>query len=373
VPRAPRAALLLVLGLPVAAGAQQDQAIPTVDLSGETHRQVVLDREPGQYLGHPTTVLLEDGETMLAVYPKGHGAGAIVLQRSTDGGRTWSGRLPVPENWSTSQEVPTVYRVVDAGGVRRLLLFSGLYPIRMAVSQDDGDTWTPLAPIGDFGGIVAMASMVRLADGRYMAFFHDDGRFLDGSGARGEFRVYATVSADGGLTWGPPRGIAHRPDVDLCEPGVVRSPDGRRLAALLRENRRVADSFVIFSDDEGASWSEPQELPATLTGDRHVARYAMDGRLVITFRDMAPGSPTRGDWVVWVGAYDDLERGGTGQYRVRLMDNTDSWDAAYAGLERLPDGTFVSTSYGHWREGEDPYIVSVRFTLTELDDRVSRP
>ena len=46
-----------------------------IDLAGQTQRQVVVDREPGQYLGHPTTVLLEDGRTMLCVYPKGHGRG----------------------------------------------------------------------------------------------------------------------------------------------------------------------------------------------------------------------------------------------------------------------------------------------------------
>ena len=44
--------------------------IPLVDLAGETHRQTLVDREAGQYLGHPTTVLLEDDSTMLAVYPK---------------------------------------------------------------------------------------------------------------------------------------------------------------------------------------------------------------------------------------------------------------------------------------------------------------
>jgi len=40
--------------------------IPLVDLAGQTHRQVVVDREPGQYLGHPTTVLLEDGKTIIS-------------------------------------------------------------------------------------------------------------------------------------------------------------------------------------------------------------------------------------------------------------------------------------------------------------------
>ncbi len=30
---------------------------------------------------------------------------------------------------------------------------------------------------------------------------------------------------------------------------------------LLRENSRKFNSFVIFSDDEGHTWTEPRELP----------------------------------------------------------------------------------------------------------------
>jgi hypothetical protein len=52
------------------------------------------------------------------------------------------------------------------------------------------------------------------------------------------------------------------------------------------------------------------------------------------------------------------------------MDNTDSWDAAYPGLELLRDGTFVATTYGHWTPGEPPYVVSVRFRMEELDERI---
>jgi hypothetical protein len=33
----------------------------------------------------------------------------------------------------------------------------------------------------------------------------------------------------------------------------------------------------------------------------------------------------------------------------------------------VPDGTFVLTTYGHWTVGEEPYIMSVRLTLAELD------
>lgn len=341
--------------------------VPTLDLARDSARQIVVDREPGQYLGHPTTVLLEDGRTLLAVYPRGHGAGAVQYKRSTNGGRTWSERLPVPDNWSTSKETPTIHRVIDAKGTKRLIMFSGLYPIRMAVSEDDGARWSPLAPIGDFGGIVAMSSVERLKNGDYMALFHDDGRFFTASGKKGAFIVYKTLSHDGGLHWDAPVAIASRTDIDLCEPGLLRSPDGKRLVVLLRENRRAQPSHMITSDDEGVTWSAPRPISLALTGDRHVATYLPDGRLFITFRDMAAPSPTKGDWVAWIGRYDELLSAAPSGYRVRLMDNTNAWDAAYPGLVLLPDGTIVTTTYGHWTAGEQPWIASMALRASALD------
>lgn len=359
---------------PPAAPLAPGHDLPVIDLDGEAGRFVVVDREPGQYLGHVTTVLLEDGRTILATYPQGHGRGAIVLKRSEDGGRSWSERLPLPESFATSQEVPTIHRVIDpVSGQRRLILWSGLYPARLAVSEDDGHSWSELEPAGDWGGIVVMGDVERLSDGRYLALFHDDGRFFSGRDERTDpvtFTLYQTISADGGLSWSPPEAVWSGSDVHLCEPGIVRSPDGRWLAALLRENSRTRNSHVIFSDDEGASWSAPRELPAALTGDRHTAAYAPDGRLLLSFRDTTRESATQGDWVGWVGTWDDLALGRPGQYRVRFADNKHRWDTTYPGVEVLPDGTFVVTTYGHWDEGQAPYILSVRFTLDELDARL---
>jgi hypothetical protein len=302
-----------------------------IDLAGDKQRQVIVDREAGQYLGHPSTVLLEDGRTILCVYPKGHGRGAIVYKRSTDGGLTWSDRLPTPASWATSKEVPTIHRVIDAAGKMRLIMWSGLYPARLAVSEDDGATWSELKPAGAWGGIVVMGSVVPLATapGHYLALFHDDGRFFREKSQPAKppvMTLLKTISSDGGLTWSEPERIFASSEIHLCEPGVVRSPDGKQLAVLLRENRRVKESHVIFSDDEGRTWTAPREVPAALTGDRHTAKYAPDGRLFITFRDMAAKSPTRGDWVAWVGTYEDIVQGRPGQYRVRLMDNTKGTD-----------------------------------------------
>ncbi|MHB1078511.1 MAG: sialidase family protein [Prosthecobacter sp.] len=348
--------------------------IPTVDISGEKERRVIVDREKGQYLGHPTTLLLEDNKTMLIVYPKGHGRGPIVYKRSNDTGLTWSERLPTPKSWETSVEVPTLHRVVDASGKKRIIMFSGLYPIRMAITEDDGAKWSELAPIGNFGGIVTMGTVIDFkTPGHYLAFFHDDGRFIRGAPAKAwRFWVYTTLSKDGGLTWSAPTPIAMLPDANLCEPGALRSPDGKQIAVLLRENSRKYNSFVIFSNDEGQTWSEPKELPAALTGDRHVAKYTPDGRLFISFRDTTHVSPTKGDWVGWVGKYEDIVNGTEGQYRVRIMDNTKGADCTYPGIEVLPDGTIVTTTYGHWTAGEPAYVVSVRFKLGELDAKVAK-
>jgi len=366
-------AMLVVLALPAAASvAPPDPTVPLIDLAAEAGRQFIVDREPGQYLGHPTTVLLEDGHTLLCVYPLSHGKGPIQLKRSVDGGRTWSARLPVPENWSTSLETPTIHRVVDAAGKKRLIVWSGLYPARFSLSADDGATWSPLAPAGDWGGIVVMSSLtaVRKDPGHYLAWFHDDGRFLHRDSKQEKpiiFRLYQVESRDGGVTWSVPRGIAATTEIQICEPGVVRSPDGRQLALLLREESREQPSQVMFSNDEGRTWTSPRALSSTLTGDRHTARYAPDGRLFIAFRDTNRQSATQGDWLAWVGTYDDLVHGRPGQYRVRLMHNTKGWDCGYPGVEVQPDGTLISTSYGHWTKDESPYIVTVRLALAELD------
>jgi hypothetical protein len=349
--------------------------IPWVDLASETSRRSIVDKEDGQYLGHPTTLLLEDGHTVLCVYPKGHGKGAIQLKRSTDGGLTWSQRQPVPENWSTSLETPTIHRVIDARGRRRLIVWSGLWPARLSVSEDDGITWSPLQAAGDWGGIVVMGSVepVRNKPGHYLAWFHDDGRYVSRDARPANppiFKLYQTRSEDGGLTWSQPRPLWSGSEIHLCEPGAVRSPDGRTLALLLRENRRRKNSHIMVSTDEGATWSEPRELPASLTGDRHTAKYAKDGRLVVSFRDTAKESPTAGDWIVWVGRFQDLLDGGEGRCRIRLGDNHHAWDCAYPGVEVLPDGTVLATTYGHWDAGKPPYIVAVRFTLEEIDRRL---
>lgn len=354
-----------------------------LDISNDTKRQIIVDKEDGQYLGHPTTTLIKKSNTILCVYPKGHGKGEIVYKRSLDGGRTWSDRLQTPASWKTSKEVPTLFQVKNSNGEENIIMFSGLYPIRMASTQDHGKTWSELRSIGNFGGIVAMSTMIQdqKNPGHYRALFHDDGRFISEKSKKQNptvFTLYSCLSTDGGKSWQNPVSIYSSSFIHLCEPGAVRSPDGKQIAVLLRENSRRKNSYLIVSNDEGKSWSKPKELPITLTGDRHTAKYLPDGRLFISFRcRTAIGSklgitkspvPHEGDWAGWVGTYDDIIQGKPGQYVIKIADNTKSWDTSYPGVEILEDGNILTTTYGHWKQNHAPYIIAVRINAAELDE-----
>jgi hypothetical protein len=130
---------------------------------------------------------------------------------------------------------------------------------------------------------------------------------------------------------------------------------------------------MMFSNNEGKTWSEPVETPWGLTGDRHMGIYTKDGRLVIAFRDKALNSPTSGHFVAWVGTYDDIKKGKPGEFRIKLLHSYAGGDCGYPGMEILPDGTIVATTYIKYKEGKDKHsVVSTRFRMKELDAKAAK-
>ena len=363
-------------------------AIKYVDLSEDRDNQFLVDKEEGQYLGHPDSVLLEDG-TIYTFYPKGHGKGPIIMKKSTDGGRTWGHRLPTPESWETSQETPTVYLLEKSDGTKRLELISGLPRdpggFKTSYSEDNGQTWTEFEHyFPGFKTIVAHASLIRLKneDGswqdKWMAVFHDS--------EYNNWKTYLTFDENGNEQWSQPVRLLEEHDeiekhAGLCEIELIRSPDGKEIALLARAQHKVTNAMIAFSQDEGNTWTAPREMPDFLMGERHKAQYCpISGRLLICFREivrkkrsMIKDEWVAGDWCAWVGTYDDLRNNRPGQYYIRLMQEFHKGDCGYAGNVVLPDGTFVLTSYGYWDEKVDsPYIMTVRLNLSELDEAVQK-
>ena len=194
----------------------------------------------------------------------------------------WASRLMHPSRTAPGFAAPD--------GVERLFVFGGCdFPgnIRRSVSEDGGKSWSPMVETGHVGE-VAPKSILSFDGGKRLVMWSDR---RDPKNAKDPHPVvWQSESLDGGLTWSKERVILIVPG-QWAQPSVTRSPDGKQLLMLLRENTRRHHSLYSISNDDAQTWSEPKELPAALTGDRHVIKHAPDGRLVVAFRNMAKTSP----------------------------------------------------------------------------------
>lgn len=354
-----------IIGLFVVTTCVAEETLPVVDISGETDRHVIIaEGTDTVYQGHPTTLLMPDKKTMFCVWSVGHGGPAGPIARSDDAGLTWT-RLDdeLPEGFRDHKNCPSIYRIVDPEGKERVWVFSAWPDMPRIVSEDGGETWREMEPLG-LPCVMTFSSVVRLKDESYLGMYH-----LRPGMVRGVSPVVLqTITKDGGLTWSEPEVVADVEGEHPCEPFVFRSPDGDELCCLLRENLHDGRSLMMFSTDEGKTWSEPVDTPWGLTGDRHMGVQLEDGRYVIAFRDRAIGSPTLTHFVAWVGTYDDIRNGRPGQYRIKLLHSNASWDCGYPGMELLPDGTIIATTYVKYQPGKKKHsVVSTRFKIDETD------
>jgi hypothetical protein len=364
-----------------------DINLPTVDLSDQTERHVFLARgTETDWNGHPSTMLMPDGKTLFCAWQgrrdgeREHGAPAGYLKRSDDGGQTWGDYVDVPANWlEIGRGSPTLHRLVDEQGKGRLFVFcrdEDRTTFLQAVSEDEGRTWSEMRPIGaqrSDGPIVGWTAPITILEARNRdgvrkhLMWYERGR----NGQPEPGVIWQSASYDGGLTWGESRPVVDK--AGACEPACIRSPGGRQLLLLIREQSREMNSLMSTSDDDGETWSQPTQLPLAVTGDRHLARYAHDGRMVVVFRPVPPeGSKESGTgpndyFTAWVGRYEDIVEGREGELLIRLLRSHRGSDHTYPGLEVLPDGTVVATTYIQYRPGSElQSIVSVRFRLEDV-------
>ena len=410
---------------------QVDLSIKPQNLSEELEylfENTIIDDSTG-YLGHPDSVLLNNGN-ILTFYPKGHGKGAVLSKISNSGGVSYDKEIEnPPASWEKSLETPTVYRIEFTTGEEKLILISAnsKWPgmstpggFNSSISLDDGKTWTEFKRFWDNDSempiipIVAMASLTRLKENgefvdKWMGIFHDH-RFIN-------YKTILTFDENGNYNWSKPQPyLSEYRDIEtyagVCEVECIRSNGGKgdELCLITRCNKKTCTSLLIFSNDEGRTWSRPKEAPFALNGERHKAEYTDDGRLFITFRSIERdrkrvkkmrklGGEKKWyseGWVAWVGTYDDLKNGTEGQYRIKIahtyLDHQNepsivaNADTGYCGNVVLKDGTIVTSSYGVFspeekesgtyktdkgKQKRKTFIVSKRIKLSDVEKLIN--
>lgn len=393
-----------------------------------------------EYQGHPDSVLLDNGNILVA-FPKSHGRAETIMMLSTDGGLTYTDIFNAdnlkPDSFYHTEETPTIYKLDFTDGTQKLITISGRpswadqpgdkgegWDAAISASLDengkcDGLKWSEHenfygpnavreeykreAGAEKYDAVVAMSSLTQMKDengnliDKWMGTYHDDRNFT-------VYKTFLTFNEDGSMEWSEPERLLGQNDEyrevesreKFCEVEILRSPDGKELAAIFRANAHYTFSYVSFSTDEGVTWSEPQQLCKELTGDRHKAEYdPVSGKLIITmrsinFRDNNPNlgwtdareDASRG-WVAWIGDYEDLKKGeeGCGDMLVKLahtygtsgteITEFANADTGYAGLVVLADGTVVTTSYGTFSPvgselGGKTYVMTKQFKIADL-------
>lgn len=377
-----------------------------------------VEKSPGtdrQYLGQPDLIRTRTGR-MISIYPKGHGKGPLIMQISDDDGKSWHEKIDLPVSWKGSQETPTLYVLDLDNHVQRLLLITscpgwGLdsagnrYGWNTSYSDDDGESWSEYrhwfskrqSDNNDNDAIVAMASLIQLRDEnhrplqKWLGVYHSRNYV--------NYKSYLTFGPNGEEQWSEPQAYLSEfrsieEEYQICEIGLFRSADGSKIVGIARSQSHNNPATLIYSQNEGITWSEPMDLPGALAGERHKIVYdPINQKLVVSFREIfydlnennqfdGCNDWVAGDWGVWVGTYEDLMNQEAGDYRILIAEdwsnNAKSGDTGYSGVVILEDGTLVMHSYGHWdkkfsskwKEGittDLSYIKQAKFKLKDIE------
>lgn len=296
---------------------------------------VCSDAGAGAYEAFPDVCRTTSGE-LLCVFYAGYGhvsvpterlprGARIALCRSTDGGRTWSAASTVVDSPIDDRD-SSITQLSNGDLLVAYMSYDpkrrpGTHQVFTVRSTDGGRTWgEPQRVPTPFNANEAVSEPVReLPDGRLLLPVY--GALSDQPKPR--YAAGLVESTDQGHTWRP-LAVIRSPTYELCEPSLVRCPDGR-LLQLIRPTMTWCDST-----DGGKTWSEPQPLPEQ--GDAPYLLLTSKQILLCGFRHR----PTASTCVI-----SSTDYGRTWGARVTL----DRVLGAYPSLVELPDGRVLVVYY----------------------------
>ncbi|MCC8088517.1 MAG: glycoside hydrolase [Rikenellaceae bacterium] len=346
------------------------------DLAGKCDSYIVAQDSMAQML-YPSVANASD--VIYTAYIKRDTTKWIEFVRSNDEGRTWN-RFSTENSFASDDitsvslyDISTKNRRRNAGR-DELLLFVGGSPLKYSAAEP-GTKFAEPIPVSSFGAY-RITSMTKLNNGKLMALFHDDGRFirtdLDTMHIRRSV-IYKIYSSDGGKNWSLPDIALRHNQHGLYDAVVFDSPNNKdRELIMICSDRVSGTAYISFSTDNGEKWTYPVALPDFIQGDRFSVAV-INKKIYIAYRDMCRhfrnGSvnPFFGDLVMWTGDLKELVKGRKNGLKVRIADNypqttepdmTDLrvYDCGFPTVTSLSKNTLSVVAYGRWDTNRMPYI-----------------
>ena len=218
----------------------------------------------------------------------------ISAKISKDGGRSWSGKITLQENFgSDNVKHPNLLRLPSGE-----ILFS--FTVRdmakrdlriyLKRSTDECETWTTPLQISPPGGVYYTNADHNLLhrSGRVILPLH----YWDSvRQEKPHYQAFCLYSDDEGKNWQASRKGADLPMAGAEEPGVVERKDGALLAMLRTSLGKI---YRSVSTDRGETWSdaEPTALPSPNVANC-IKRIPQTGDLLFLWNNVKPYSETR--------------------------------------------------------------------------------
>lgn len=284
---------------------------------------------------------------------------------SDDGGKTWQKGDPLPEKpfWGPEgrqirvwgkwwQEHPAEKRAeLEQQGylVRdvRPSVVAICTGIMSSISRDQGKTWQSREIEYPFMACLAPGmNSLQLVDGTILFPVYGCQKPQDKDSS------WLLRSTDFGESWQfIPVGV--KPDLDLNEPAIIESNDGRLLIVMRTEKSRD-HMWQAFSDDKGATWHSLKDTG--VQGHPPDLLRLQDGRLLLSYGYRHPPFGIRAVVSRDGGQTWDL------QHIWALRSNGGGIDLGYPHSVQLADGTVV-TVYYFVEPGGMQYIACTRWRV----------
>lgn len=273
------------------------------------------------------------------------------LIRSSDGGRTWSKSNVVPgsdkldNRGSAAGQMPDGTIVVgywestEYRGAMFDTTVGGTAPFYV-FSTDGGRTWSPKRPlpVAPLATGILFGRIVTLSDGTALMPLY--------APMPKEETCWSALlrSRDNGRTWGDLTLIAR----EFNETSLLPLPDGRLLAFMRDDRSGYGSTWQSESTDLGRTWGKPRELTRS---HQHPADACLlqSGRILLTYGNRV-GSLAVGAMLSADGGrtWDWDRRVVLARHTLMLRGKT--WgDCGYPSTVQLDDGTIVTIYYrlGH--------------------------
>ena len=280
-----------------------------------------------------------------------------VIARSLDGGKTWSLARPAglrPPAGAKVADLPVVGGppLRDCPGNMDFAHPDFALTLRMTsvhdgesryhFSYDRGKTWDGPCRLPNFGqpGIAARTDYLIQGKHDLLAFF------AAAKSNKGEGRVIATRTRDGGATWNMVSFIGPEPVDYAIMPSSVRVGPADIVTAIRR--RRWID--IYRSTDNGESWRFVNQPMIDIGSNPPSMVRLDDGRLVLTYGYRLPPFGIR--------AKISKDNGNTWGPEIILRQDGGGGDLGYPRTVKRPDGRLVTVYYFNEDEHKERYIAA---------------